>query len=83
MHHHTQYQHENLSLSPQQSSTSDADETLTPPPCLNRGVVCFFYEIDLITSYDTLLFFLSIECDCCHENCEEKKATEKETERSK
>lgn len=36
MHHHGQYQHENLSLSPQQSSTSDADETLTPPPSLNR-----------------------------------------------
>ncbi|CAF1529014.1 unnamed protein product [Adineta steineri] len=39
MHHHLQYQHENPSLSPQQSSTSDADETSTPPPSLNRGGV--------------------------------------------
>ncbi|CAF1170408.1 unnamed protein product [Rotaria magnacalcarata] len=38
MHHHLQYQQENPSLSPQQSSTSDADETSTPPPSLNRAV---------------------------------------------
>ena len=46
MHHHSQYPHENLSLSPQQSSTSDADETLTPPPPLNRAVVCVENEIN-------------------------------------
>ncbi len=51
MHHHLQYQHENPSLSPQQSSTSDADETLTPPPSLNRGVVCLnrsFYSMNYV-----------------------------------
>jgi hypothetical protein len=54
MHHHLQYPHENPSLSPQQSSTSDADETSTPPPALNRGVVCFvknFYSINYIIFY--------------------------------
>lgn len=45
MHHHGQYQHENLSLSPQQSSTSDADETLTPPPSLNRMGVSEMKEV--------------------------------------
>ena len=46
-HHHVQYHPENPSLSPQQSSTSEADETCTPPPLpppptassLNRGIV--------------------------------------------
>lgn len=55
VHHHLQYPHENPSLSPQQSSTSDADETSTPPPTLNRGVVCYFFSspaIQLITSYN-------------------------------
>jgi hypothetical protein len=51
MHHHVQYPHENPSLSPQQSSTSDADETSTPPPPLNRGVVCFE-----IKKYERFLF---------------------------
>ncbi len=45
MHHQLQYPHETPSLSPQQSSTSDADETSTPPPPLNRGVVGFRYDI--------------------------------------
>jgi hypothetical protein len=63
MHHHLQYQHENPSLSPQQSSTSDADETLTPPPSLNRGVVCFNRNFFLL-----MIFVFCIECNCSSEN---------------
>jgi hypothetical protein len=59
MQHHLQYQHENPSLSPQQSSTSDVDETSTPPPSLNRGggggVVCILIKRNIFHSINHVI----------------------------
>ena len=52
IHHHVQYSHENPSLSPQQSSTSDADETSNPSPAIiNRGIVGFNSHICMLFRY--------------------------------